>query len=109
MRILIDECLPRQLKTFLSEHEVRTVPQMGWASKKNGELLKLMGDSFDIFVTFDKQMTYQQNLKSVSVAIVVLSAHKNRLDYLAPLMPDVIEAPKTIQKGDVVKIGKLFR
>ena len=105
MKILIDECLPRQLKQALTEHDVKTVPQMGWAGKKNGELLRLVTGTFDVFITFDKQMEYQQNLKNLSIGIIVLAAKKNRLDFLLPLMPAVQIALETIQPGDVVRIN----
>ncbi len=56
MKMLIDECLPRKLKHELPGHEVRTVPEMGWAGKKNGELLRLMSGQFDVFVTIDRNL-----------------------------------------------------
>lgn len=104
MHILIDECLPRQLKQSLIGHDVKTVPQMGWAGKKNGELLRLMTEQFDVFITFDKQMQYQQNLKNLSLGIIGLAAKKNRLDYLMPLMPAVQTALETIQPGQIIRI-----
>jgi len=104
MKILIDECLPRKLKQSLIGHDVKTVPEMGWAGKKNGELLRLITGAFDVFITFDKQMEYQQNLKNLSIGIIVLSAKKNRLDFLLPLMPSVQKALETIQPSDVMRI-----
>ncbi len=62
MKILLDECLPRKLKSYFHEHEVVTVPERGWAGTKNGTLLKLAGPEFDVFVTLDKGLPYQQNL-----------------------------------------------
>jgi predicted nuclease of predicted toxin-antitoxin system len=56
VKILIDECLPRKLKNALPDHEVKTVPEMGWAGKKNGELLKLMIGVFDVFITVDSNL-----------------------------------------------------
>jgi len=53
MKILLDESLPKRLKKDLKEHHVKTVPEMGWQGKKNGELLKLMLDHFDVFITAD--------------------------------------------------------
>ena len=54
MRVLLDECLPRRLKGALVGHEVRTVPEMGWASNRNGDLLRLAEREFDIFLTVDR-------------------------------------------------------
>ena len=56
MRILLDECLPKKLKKDFSNHEVKTVPEMGWAGKKNGELLPLLENHFDIFITADQNL-----------------------------------------------------
>jgi hypothetical protein len=66
MKILIDECLPKKLKKSLEKYEVSTVPEAGWASKKNGELLRLMTDVFDVFITVDSNLQYQQHLKSLA-------------------------------------------
>ncbi|MBC7812338.1 MAG: hypothetical protein H7175_14375 [Burkholderiales bacterium] len=104
MRILIDECLPRKLKFELSEHEVRTVPEMGWASKKNGELLRLMSGKFDVFLTIDSNLKYQQQLGSLGLAFVVLTAHNNKLATLIPLMAQVREILRTVQPGEVVQV-----
>jgi hypothetical protein len=68
MRILVDECLPRKLKKELLGHEVRTVPEMGWASRKNGELLKFMSGQFDVFLTIDGSLRYQHDLAKLQVA-----------------------------------------
>lgn len=63
MRILLDECLPRKLKKDLIGHDVLTVPEMGWRGVKNGELLRRAKNSFDVFVTIDQGLQYQQNLE----------------------------------------------
>lgn len=79
MRVLLDECLPRKLKQELSGHDVFSVPEMGWAGKKNGELLSLAMGRFDVFVTADQNLPYQQNLVGHGIAVVVLKAKDNRL------------------------------
>lgn len=89
MKILLDESLPRKLKYDFEEgHEVRTVRDMGWLGKKNGELLKLMTDnSFKLFVTVDKNLPYQQNLQKLPLTIIVLCAKNNTLETLKLLIP----------------------
>lgn len=77
MRVLLDECLPARLKTKLEKHEVKTVPQMDWAGKKNGELLRLAQDHFDVFVTVDQNLIYQQNLQNFRIAVVILVAQSS--------------------------------
>ncbi len=104
MRVLLDECLPRRLGRELAGHDVVTVPDMGWAGKTNGEFLRLMQGQFDVFLTIDQGMTYQQNLSNVSVAIVVLAAANNRLEVLGPLMPRVQGVLQTVQVGDVIRL-----
>lgn len=93
MKILLDESLPRKLKTqFESEHEVWTVRDMGWLGKKNGSLIKLLiAGSFDLFITVDRNLRYQQNIESLPFTIVVLCAKNNRLKTLVELIPKVFE------------------
>lgn len=106
MRILLDECVPRPLRRELSRHEVRTVVEMGWAGKRNGELLRLLtAEHFAVFLTTDQSLRYQQNLRGLQVAVVVLVAPTNRLDDLVPLMPTVRAVLETIQAGAVVEVA----
>ena len=99
MRVLLDECLPRRLKRELVGHDTRTAPEMGWASKRNGELLALAVGLFDVFITADRNLSYQQDLSSFDIAIVVLVARSNRLEDLRPLAPRVLEVLPSAQRG----------
>lgn len=106
MRILLDECAPRPLKRELADYEIRTVVEMGWSGKKNGELLQLMNqESFTILLTTDQNLRYQQNLQQAGVAVVVLVARSNRLPDLVPLIPDVRKVLNTIAPGEVIEVG----
>ena len=78
---------------------------MGWAGKKNGELMRLMTGQFEVFVTIDQNLTYQQNLSNAAVAVVMLAAPDNRLKTLKPLIPQVQETLKTIKPGDIVRVN----
>ena len=104
MTILIDECLPRKLTRSFEDYEVSTVPQEGWAGKKNGELIQLMAGRFDVFITMDNNLEYQQYLVNLPLAFVVFSAPNNKLDTLLPLIPKAHAALKLIQPGQVIKI-----
>lgn len=105
MRILLDECVPRPLKRSLSNHDVYTVPEMSWSGKKNGELIKLVAsENFDVFVTVDQNLRYQQKLRTAKISVIVLMALTNRLEDLLPLMPSVHAALTTIQPGDFLEI-----
>jgi Protein of unknown function (DUF3800) len=80
VRVLLDECLPKRLKPELVGHNVRTAPEMGWAGKRNGELLALAVGQFEIFLTADRNVSYQQDLSSFDIAVVVLVARSNRFE-----------------------------
>ena len=104
-RILLDECIPRPLAGYLAGHYVRTTPQMGWASIVNGELIKLAETEFEVFVTVDKGILYQQNLRSTVLGFIFLRAQSNRLEDLLPLVADMLTALATIRAGDIVQLA----
>lgn len=105
MRVLLDECLPKRLAKEIVGHEVHTVAEMSWSGKKNGELLRLAATSdFQVFLTGDQNLRYQQNIASTDVAVIVLGAVSNRLHDLLPLMPGVLSVLETIQKGELKEI-----
>jgi len=105
MRILLDECVPQPLRRELTSHDVRTIREMGWAGKKNGELLALMsGAGFEVLLTVDQNLRHQQNLAASGVAVMVLVAPSNRLVDLVPLIPGVEAALSSIQAGDAVEV-----
>ncbi len=104
MHVLIDECLPKKLKHELTGHNVFTVQEKGWAGMKNGELLHRAENEFNVWVTADQNIEYQQNLKKFSIAVVVLVAPRNELEALLPLMPQVQEVLRTIQPHQIVYI-----
>jgi predicted nuclease of predicted toxin-antitoxin system len=105
VRVLLDECLPRRLKRELAGHEARTVPEMGWAGKKNGELLALAAADFDVFLTSDRNLSYQQNLDAFDIAVIVLLAVSNGIDDLRPLVPLVLERLPTAKRRGVTIVG----
>jgi predicted nuclease of predicted toxin-antitoxin system len=86
MKLLFDECVPKKLKRAINEHEVLTVSEMSWRGVKNGKLLALAAHEFDVFVTVDQNMGYQQNLDLLPLPIIVLEATSNRLKDLLPLV-----------------------
>lgn len=106
MRVLLDECVPRPLRRQFPAHDVWTIRDMGWAGKKNGELLALMAaNGFEVLLTVDQNLRFQQNLASVGVAIVIMVTVSNRLPDLLPLVPAVEAAFATIQPGDAVEVS----
>jgi predicted nuclease of predicted toxin-antitoxin system len=101
VRILLDECVDRRLAREIAGHEVVTVPDAGWASAKNGDLLALAQTNFDAFVTVDRNLFFQQRLLSFSIAVVVLRARTNRLVDLRPLVPKLLEVLASAKRGEV--------
>lgn len=105
MRVLLDECLPGRLKRDLAGHDARTGPEMGWASKRNGELLRLAEREFDAFLTVDRKLPYQQNLPTFQIGIIVMLARSNTLLDLRPLIPEVLLALTRVKPGEVIVVG----
>ena len=105
MRILLDECLPRKLKYELSGYPVETVPECGWAGLKNGVLLNLVEPQFDVFITGDQNLKYQQNLRNRDIGIIILVAPNNRFATLRPLMPQVQRLLESITPGIIKKVS----
>lgn len=107
MRILLDECAPRKLKAFLKTygHQCQTVQDQGWSGIQNGELLARAETSFDLLITTDKGVQYQQNLAAKKLAIVIIRARTNRLIDLEPLFPTCVQALTTIRPGQVIEIS----
>lgn len=103
MRLLLDECLPKDLARELPGHTVKTVPQAGWASVSNGELLRLIAASgkFDVFVTVDKSLPHQQKIKDLPFAVVVLRAKSNRLIHVSPFAPEILRRMSEFQPGHI--------
>jgi predicted nuclease of predicted toxin-antitoxin system len=100
MRILLDESLPRSLRGELTSHSVKTVAEMGWSAIENGELLRRATEQFDVLVTADQNLQFQQNMDALPISVIVLAARTNRLDDLRPLIPELLArlgalAPKT--------------
>ena len=90
MRILLDEDLPRRLCVLLEGHDATTVQRCGWAGVKNGKLLALAASRFDVFVTMDQNLEYQQNLVKLPISLLVVAARSNRIEHLRPLLPEIL-------------------
>ena len=106
MRVFLDECIDWRLSREIVGHEVKTAQQMGWATLKNGELLRLAAEHFDVFVTVDRNLSFQQNLTSLPIAVIVLRARTNRLVDLKPLVPGLLTAMDSAEPGVVKLVGE---
>jgi hypothetical protein len=87
VKVLLDECVDWPLARDIVGHDVKTARQMGWTTIQNGELLALAGGQFEVFVTVDRNLCFQQNLVTYPIAVIVLRAKTNRLVDLKPLVP----------------------
>jgi hypothetical protein len=105
MRVFLDECVDWRLSRDIAGHEVMTARQMGWTSIKNGELLALASQEFDVFVTVDRNLSFQQNLGALTVALIVLQAPTNRLADLKLLVPRLLAAIASAKPGPVTILG----
>lgn len=103
-RVLLDECLPKKLKREVMGALVVTVQEMGWSSKKNGELMQLARSHFDVFLTADQNLRYQQNVAYADIGVIVLVASNNRIETLRPLIPQIQHALTIIKAGEVIEI-----
>ncbi|MEI6604854.1 MAG: hypothetical protein WCP35_06070 [Verrucomicrobiota bacterium] len=103
MRILLDECVPKDLARELSGHDVTTVPQAGWASVSNGKLLRRIAVSgkFDLFLTVDQRLPQQNKTAALPFAILVLRAKSNRLLHVLPFAPEILRRLAEFQPGQV--------
>lgn len=104
MRLLLDECVPKRLGRLLAPHDVQTVQQAGWSGIKNGALLARAAESFDVFVTVDQGIWYQQNLVGLKIAVVALAARSNNIDDLKPLIPRLLDALEGARPGEVIRV-----
>jgi hypothetical protein len=103
MNILLDECTPHDVKKRLRHLSIRTVQEMGWSGIKNSQLLKLADEQFDVFITTDKRLRYQQNLARFQLACIVLPS--NKVTVAVALLPKIEEALKSIQSGDFIELA----
>ncbi len=105
MRILLDECIDQRLARDLKGHDVKTVPEAGWAGIDNGRLLELAEGHFDVFITVDRNLSFQQNLLKFQIAVLVLRASTNRLADLRRLMPRIFEVLPTLKRGEATVVS----
>jgi predicted nuclease of predicted toxin-antitoxin system len=107
MTVLFDENIPRKLKWRLMERgiDVVTVPERGWAGVKNGELLDRAEEEFDVLLTMDQGIEYQQNLAGRELAIVTVAAPTNEYETLLPLVAEVVDAARKATKGAVISVA----
>ena len=105
MRILPDESLPKDLAPLISGHDVTTVRAAGWSSIKNGKLLSLAAAQFDVFITADRNLEFQQNLAALPIAVVVLFVRRTRMEAIEPLVPELLKLLNHLPPRVLRKVG----
>jgi hypothetical protein len=105
VNILLDECVDRRLTRDLVGHSVSTVPKMGWAGIKNGALLALAEKEFEAFVTVDRQIAVEQDLRKFKILVILLRARTNRLEDIRPLATELLKKLPSATAGELTIIG----
>jgi hypothetical protein len=105
MKLLLDECVDRRLAREIVDHEAQTVPQMGWAGLKDNQLLVFAAAKFDVFITVDRNLSFQQDLSQFDIAVIVLHASSNRLADLKPLLTAILAVLDTAAKGQATIVS----
>jgi len=103
--VLLDECVDSRLARHLTTYAVSTVSELGWAGITNGELLRRAESEFDVFVTVDRNLTFQQSLPKFSIAVVLIRAQSNRLADLVQLVPELMDAIPRAPRGSLTTVG----
>ena len=105
MRVLLDEHLPVDLAHELAGHDVHTVVGRGWAGIKNGDLLRRMRGDYDVLITMDRGIEFQQPIAEFPFGVVIAHAASNRLQHLKPLVPALLAAIASTTPGGVQRVG----
>jgi hypothetical protein len=106
LRVLVDESLPRQIAVELTGHDVATVRDQGWLGLRNGVLLRAArAAGFDVLLTADTAIRYQQNLPAIGIAAVVVIRVRNRMVDLRPLIPRILDTLEGISPGQLVEVS----
>jgi hypothetical protein len=105
VNVLLDECVDRRFAHDLAGHEVTTVPRRGWAGIKNGDLLALAEKEFDAFVTVDRKLASQQDLRKFRIAVLLIRARTNRLEHIRPLAAELLKKIPHTARGALTLIG----
>ena len=105
MRILLDENFPADFAKLLVGHEIATVHSLGWSGSKNGELLRLAHGICEVFVTLDRNLEFQQNIKVLPFGVIVVRSRTNRMADLTPHVASILAAASRVAPGQVERAG----
>jgi predicted nuclease of predicted toxin-antitoxin system len=104
MRLLLDECMPRRLRRDLAGHDVFTIEQAGLKGLQNGRLLRAASGTFDVLLTVDKNMPFQQSVSKLPIAVLIFVVKSNTYQNLKSLVPGALNTLATIKPGEVLRV-----
>lgn len=104
LNILFDNGVPKPLRKLLQPHRISTSPEMGWEQLQNGDLLSAAQANFDVLISTDSNIEYQQPLPDYEIGLIVLRAFRNSMKYFGPIAPRILEELEKIEPGQVVYI-----
>jgi hypothetical protein len=105
LKVLLDECVDARFASHVTGFDTQTVLGRGWASISNGKLLTLAQAEFDVFVTVDKNLSFQQHLPKYAIAVIFIHCKSNRVEDLLPLLSDLLETIPSAPRGQVSHVG----
>ena len=106
MNVLFDECVPKRLRALLSGHEIKTVQEAGWTGVKNGDLLKKASKDFEVLITVDRNLSFQQNPRALGIPVIVIRSRTNKLKDLERFVPEILQRLQTQLTPTVHYIGR---
>ena len=104
MKLLLDECVTRHLKRDLIGHEAKTVAEAGFRGLKNGALLRAASPDFNVLITVDRNLPFQQNVSRLEIAVVILMSQGTTYPDLKPLVPNLLASLESIKPGELVRV-----
>lgn len=106
MKLLLDENMPHKLRLHLPGHEVFTSAYMGWAGVRNGDLLsRAAAAGFDVLLTLDAGIEYEQNLINLPCSVIIIRAESNAFEHIQPRIPAILTAIQTLSPKSLLRIG----
>lgn len=106
MRILIDECVDPRIKQLLDGHEVANVHECGWGGLDDALLLLRAQDSFDILLTLDRKLEFQQNISKLRLGLLVVQVPKNQIAFYRAIRAEILAAVSEIRPGKVLHVAR---
>ena len=107
MKLLLDECVVRDLKKDLAGHEVSTVVEAGFEGLENGQLLRAAAGRYDVLITVDRNLPFQQNIGSLQIAVLILTSTGITYSDLKPLIPKILTQLLTTEPGQIYRVSLL--